>query len=569
MCKQFKKVYSWHRVVWLPSKLGPRIQSCDCFSSLQMVELSPPYFAANSSNVLRVQLRVDPPLRSPSKRKLPPTIPTVSRPSRPRQGRTSKISKTYFVGIFAPPRSKSKSSSKEASQELQSPFVHEQTKAEQRICFREGRANRFLFDRAFPALTNEAILPGWQSEKEDGPTLVKPTLSSLRRKRTMDLDRLDRDSESSPKSLAPWKPADNSRRIDHPGNVALSRVRVQSAGETKPHHINRRKTLTAQQLETFETRAAGRERAERKGSEQKLGEPVEPAEHELAEPGKAFREAFSTRRYVGIALAGPGCDGRGLCASLESVRALQSVVPSIAPGSSWAQRDIGPTLRRFFGAYYNGDVWAVYRRYKNIDVDNSGWISYDELGEILFLPEFNLLFIFDAFSQQNALIDSRELLVMVCLFSSSKLSEKCGVFLTLFDSSHSGTCTAAEVASFATLAMQVLGRCTGACVRGKDIASVMQEELSEVLPQYREAENRLGMEATFKEERIFGQDEIDEICSTFRPVDSSPPRIVACDGCLVSLGTVKHMREHPGGSGCDRVPILTESQGSIWSQLVR
>mmetsp|Transcript_8967 Transcript_8967/g.21255 ORF Transcript_8967/g.21255 Transcript_8967/m.21255 type:complete len:548 (+) Transcript_8967:85-1728(+) len=211
------------------------------------------------------------------------------------------------------------------------------------------------------------------------------------------------------------------------------------------------------------------------------------------------------------------------------VRALQSVVPGIAPGSSWAQRDIGPTLRRFFGAYYNGDVWAVYRRYKNIDVENSGWISYDELGEILFLPEFNLLFIFDAFSQQNALIDSRELLVMVCLFSSSKLSEKCGVFMTLFDSSHSGTCTAAEVASFATLALQVLGRCTGACVRGKDIAAVMQEELSDVLPQYREAENRLGMEATFKEERIFGQDEIDEICSTFRhvyeelPIGQQPP----------------------------------------------
>mmetsp|Transcript_112402 Transcript_112402/g.157589 ORF Transcript_112402/g.157589 Transcript_112402/m.157589 type:complete len:292 (+) Transcript_112402:37-912(+) len=227
-----------------------------------MVELSPPYFAANSSKVLRVQLRVEPPVRSPSKRKLPPTIPTISRPCRPRQGRTGKISKTYFVGILAPPRSKSKISSKEAARELQSASAHEQTKAEQRICFREGRANRFLFDRAFPALTNEAILPGWQWEKEEGPTLVKPTLSSLRRKRTMDLDRLDRDSESSPKSLAPWKPADNSRKIDHPGNVALSRVRARSAGETKPH-INRRKTLTAQQLETFETRAAGRERAER------------------------------------------------------------------------------------------------------------------------------------------------------------------------------------------------------------------------------------------------------------------------------------------------------------------
>lgn len=211
------------------------------------------------------------------------------------------------------------------------------------------------------------------------------------------------------------------------------------------------------------------------------------------------------------------------------VRSIQSAVPSVAPGSAWGQRDIGPTLRRFFGAFYNGDVWAVYRRYRNIDVENCGWISYEELQEILFLPEFNLLFIFDAFSQQNALIDSRELLVMVCLFSSSKLSEKCGLFMTLFDNSHSGTCTAAEVANFATLALQVLGRCTGAPVRAKDIAAAMQEELSDVLPLYRDAVNRLGSEATFKEERIFGQDEVDEICSTFRllydelPIGQDPP----------------------------------------------
>lgn len=194
------------------------------------------------------------------------------------------------------------------------------------------------------------------------------------------------------------------------------------------------------------------------------------------------------------------------------VRSIQAVVPSVAPGSAWAQRDIGPTLRRFFGAFYNGDVWAVYRRYKNIDVENTGWISYEDLAEILFLPEFNLLFIFDAFSQQNALIDARELLVMVCLFSSSKLSEKCG----------------------ATLALQVLGRCTGAPVRAKDVAVAMQDELSDVLPLYREAVNRLGSEATFKEERIFGQDEVDEICSTFRPVyddlpigQDPPPNCVA------------------------------------------
>ena len=38
-----------------------------------------------------------------------------------------------------------------------------------------------------------------------------------------------------------------------------------------------------------------------------------------------------------------------------------------------------------------------------------------------------------------------------------------------------------------------------------------------MLPLYRDAVGRLGAEVTFKEERIFGQDEIDEICSSFRP----------------------------------------------------
>ena len=95
------------------------------------------------------------------------------------------------------------------------------------------------------------------------------------------------------------------------------------------------------------------------------------------------------------------------CRSLEKatacchkVKALQSVVPSISPGgtadpsfgmhafcqwlrvshvvnvvmvaalllegSSWAQRDIGPTLRRFFGAYYNGRSDALISSYFKI-----------------------------------------------------------------------------------------------------------------------------------------------------------------------------------------------------------
>eukprot|EP00440_Ansanella_granifera_P009140 gb/GFBE01009900.1/.p1 GENE.gb/GFBE01009900.1/~~gb/GFBE01009900.1/.p1 ORF type:complete len:554 (+),score=151.90 gb/GFBE01009900.1/:1-1662(+) len=211
------------------------------------------------------------------------------------------------------------------------------------------------------------------------------------------------------------------------------------------------------------------------------------------------------------------------------VRSVQSVVPSTEPGSAWSNRDIGPTLRRFFGAYYNGDVWAVYRRYKNIDVENTGWISYEELQEILLLPEFNLLFIFDVFNKQNALIDARELLVMVCLFSSAKLSEKCQVFTTLFDESHSGVCSGIEVAHYATVCLQVLGRCTGFTVKPKEILAAMQDELCDCLPAYREAANRMGIEVVFKEERIFGQVDVDKVCKTIMttyeelPIGQDPP----------------------------------------------
>ena len=35
-------------------------------------------------------------------------------------------------------------------------------------------------------------------------------------------------------------------------------------------------------------------------------------------------------------------------------------------GSAWAQRDIGPTLRRFFGAFYNGHLkeYTFFKHFK-------------------------------------------------------------------------------------------------------------------------------------------------------------------------------------------------------------
>ena len=224
-----------------------------------MVELSPPYVATQSSRVFEVQLQSEPLVRVKSKKRLPPTIPTLPRPCKTNK----KIAKTYFVGIIPAPGKSKGSSLKGVVQEAAPASAEEQTDIEKRIAYRAGRATRFLFGKAFPALADEAILPRWHGESDSGPSLSKPTLSSLRRKRTVDFDRDLRESESQ-KALAPWRPADHSRKIDHPGNVALSRVQnPNGTGEIKPQLLNRRKTVTAQELQSIETRAAGRKRAAR------------------------------------------------------------------------------------------------------------------------------------------------------------------------------------------------------------------------------------------------------------------------------------------------------------------
>mmetsp|Transcript_89245 Transcript_89245/g.158238 ORF Transcript_89245/g.158238 Transcript_89245/m.158238 type:complete len:516 (-) Transcript_89245:42-1589(-) len=210
-------------------------------------------------------------------------------------------------------------------------------------------------------------------------------------------------------------------------------------------------------------------------------------------------------------------------------RAVEDAVKGTGPGSAWDRRNIGPSLRRFFGLYFNGDIWACYRRYKNIDEEGTGWISYEELAEIVMLPEFNLLFIFDAFSQQNALIDSRELLVMICMFSSAKLMEKCKLMMTLFDASHSGTLTAHEVSHFANLSLTVLSRCTGVTFKPKELQAALQDEFADLLPEYQAAAERLGDDHTFKEERIVGQNEMDHILQSIMdlyeglPLGQDPP----------------------------------------------
>jgi len=165
-----------------------------------------------------------------------------------------------------------------------------------------------------------------------------------------------------------------------------------------------------------------------------------------------------------------------------------------------------------------------------MDQEGTGWVSFEELQEIVMLPEFNLVFIFDSFSQQNALIDARELLVMVCLFSSAKLSEKCKLMMTIFDASHSGTLTAQEVLRFASLCLTVLSRCTGATIKHRELKSAVQDDFLGLLPEYRAVAERLGHDVTFKEERIIGQPEMDQIAQSIMdlydglPLGQEPPK---------------------------------------------
>ena len=300
-----------------------------------MVELSPPYFAASSSKVLEVQLRAEPLLRLKSSRRLPPTIPTLTRPCKA----SKKVAKTYFVGIIpSPSRAKNKGSTGET---LQSPELDEQSVIEKRIAYRAGRANRFLFGRAFPALRDEAILPRWHGETEAGPSLGRPTLSSLRRKRTVDFDR-SREDEGQ-KALAPWRPADHCRKMDHPGNVALSRVQPQSP-ETKSMPVTRRKTVTLQELETIETRAAGKKRAEkllhrlrssnRRNSVQPI--PLSDFQERIRKAGEARRAKWrptaiedGTESAHSISPSSPRCLFGGSSSSLD----LSPTSPANSQGS--------------------------------------------------------------------------------------------------------------------------------------------------------------------------------------------------------------------------------------------
>lgn len=206
---------------------------------------------------------------------------------------------------------------------------------------------------------------------------------------------------------------------------------------------------------------------------------------------------------------------------------ITSLFEDVVPPEGFIKSQRGTTLRKLFGAYTNVDIWAVYRRFRVID-DGDGWLSYDEISQVLSLSEFNLLFVFEIFSQQNELVDSREMLAVVCVFSSAKLEEKGKFLLTLFDASKTGTCTGSEIALLCCQVLHVLAKCTNSLVKVKQVNSHLQDELADLVPEYQEAAERNSEEA-FQSERVIGHIELEKLLATFReayemlPVAGGPP----------------------------------------------
>lgn len=203
-----------------------------------------------------------------------------------------------------------------------------------------------------------------------------------------------------------------------------------------------------------------------------------------------------------------------------------------ATSDSWAQLDRGPALRRIFGGYGKQDMWAVQRRYKQMD-DGNGYISYEELQRLVGAEEFNLLFLWDLFSQQNELMDVTELLTVVCLFSSSRLEEKGRFLFTIFDESNCGVSTAREMAQLCFVMLGVLSRCVGTPpAKVKELSLSLRQELFDLLPEYQQAVHHVGAEAAFNWERVIHHSDVEHIIAPVKaayerlPVAQPPP-----EGC--------------------------------------
>ena len=213
--------------------------------------------SAETSQLFEVQLQ--PEVRDTSvksNRVLPPTIPTLPL----RRAGPRRVAKTYYVGVIQSPRKAHSKNPRapESSEQHMSQTCEEAAEIENRIAYRAERANRYASDRAFPVLTTSEILPEWQGQCETPEaSLAKPTLVFLRRKKTVELDKVEKVDQ---KERKPWRPSAGRRAPEHPAYMS-SAESPQTARTPKRAKSDRRKSLTVKELETLNKREAGRKRA--------------------------------------------------------------------------------------------------------------------------------------------------------------------------------------------------------------------------------------------------------------------------------------------------------------------
>eukprot|EP00406_Dinophysis_acuminata_P020421 CAMPEP_0179330190 /NCGR_PEP_ID=MMETSP0797-20121207/63533_1 /TAXON_ID=47934 /ORGANISM="Dinophysis acuminata, Strain DAEP01" /LENGTH=666 /DNA_ID=CAMNT_0021042905 /DNA_START=66 /DNA_END=2064 /DNA_ORIENTATION=- len=232
--------------------------------------------------------------------------------------------------------------------------------------------------------------------------------------------------------------------------------------------------------------------------------------------GSSRRAGARPLRAAG-AVRVPCTPRRRKATSLGVARALSDAFAGgTGEDSSWSKRGRGPTLRQFFEAYGNPDIWSVYRKARQVNSSGSGYISYEELHEIIALADFSLLFLWDIFAQQNELLSVREFLTAVCVLSSAALKEKARFLMSVFDASQTGTCTGAEVGQMCVMVVGIVAHCTGIPVKAKEIIAGLRGELPGLLPQYMEAAKRVGGTNAFQELRIIGTGELEKLLSTIQ-----------------------------------------------------
>eukprot|EP00931_Biecheleriopsis_adriatica_P008208 TRINITY_DN109422_c0_g1_i1.p1 TRINITY_DN109422_c0_g1~~TRINITY_DN109422_c0_g1_i1.p1 ORF type:complete len:515 (+),score=112.25 TRINITY_DN109422_c0_g1_i1:83-1627(+) len=198
-----------------------------------------------------------------------------------------------------------------------------------------------------------------------------------------------------------------------------------------------------------------------------------------------------------------------------------------APHERWNMKGRGPKLRQLFGGYRGQDVWAVQRKFKSMD-DGHGFLSFEEVQDLLYFEEPGLLFIWDLFSQQNELMNAKELLTVVCTFSSAPIEEKVRFLLAVFDASNRGLCTGKEIADMGLMVLTVLGKCTGVNTRAKEVTPQISAELARLVPVFAEVVEVYGEKEAFQSERVIGQLEVDRnITPSVRDIYEQLPLVEA------------------------------------------